>query len=77
MDIDERILQRHDIAGSRVDLCSICGRAIPPGAGKRIAAGIEGVDDDLVACVECWQAHEVGALPLDADTSAIDPGIDE
>jgi hypothetical protein len=77
MDIDERILQRHDIAGSQVDLCSYCGRAIAPGSGKRIAAGRDGIDDDLVACIECWQAYEVGALPLDADAPAGDPRMDE
>ena len=69
MDVDERILQRHDIAGSRVDICEICGRAIAPGTGRRIAAGQDGPADDLNACLSCWQAHEIGALPIDAEPS--------
>lgn len=70
MDIDERTLQRHDIAGSRVDICEICGRAIPPGSARRIPSGQDGPADDLVACLTCWQAHEAGALPIDAEPAA-------
>jgi len=77
MDVDERVLQRHDIAGSAMDICDLCGRAIPPGSGYRIPAGLEGTADDLVACLACWQAHEAGALPIDADIPAIDPTLEE